>query len=59
QLPEDLGSLSNLYELDLSFNKLDRIPQSIIGNQNIIKLNLGGNLLPDSIMQKLQRGYSS
>lgn len=38
-----MGSLTNLKELDVSFNEMELIPKSLCLSTNLVKLNVGSN----------------
>ncbi|KAI2663576.1 Leucine-rich repeat-containing protein 40 [Labeo rohita] len=59
QIPQDLGQLVNLDDLDLSNNHLMDIPESLSNLQNLVKLNLSCNKLKSlppaiSVMKNLR-----
>ena len=45
-LPPEIGNLTNLTLLDVSYNRLSSIPSSICNLKNLKELNLEGNPLP-------------
>ncbi|KAL8557155.1 hypothetical protein ACS0TY_004565 [Phlomoides rotata] len=56
-----MGNLSSLRELDLSFNELESIPETLCSEVNLEKLNVGKNfadlrMLPESLgnLEKLE-----
>jgi hypothetical protein len=51
-----MGSLTNLIELDVSFNELEFIPESLGLATSIVKLNVGRNFVD---LQKLPRSIGN
>jgi Leucine-rich repeat (LRR) protein len=45
-LPESIGNLTNLEELDLSGNELSVLPETIFNLNNLTKLSLSNNAFP-------------
>lgn len=44
-LPDDIGLLENLEELDLSYNKLSTLPSSIGSLRSLVQFSAGHNIL--------------
>ena len=54
QLPTTMSSLTNLKELNVSFNELESVPESLCFATSLVKMNIGNNFadmrsLPRSI----------
>jgi Leucine-rich repeat (LRR) protein len=57
-IPTDIDKLSKLYSLDLSYSKLEYLPDSILNVANLSNFNIQGNLFSAVEINRIKTEFS-